>query len=482
MKRWVLFLSIVAACGGTGVTPPDKVIASPDQKHALVISPSGAVRSLDLTGSTVAKADHLANAALGTFSRHGEVLLTSDDAGHSFTFHVAGGAPVDLGSTLWAQISADGEHVAYLTNAASCTGAGPVARGALSCADLEVVSSNGGSPVKVASGIRLYVQDGGLVGTFDQWMFADDDHLLFSDKTGALFSVPIGSGAAQTISPSFLDVPNEPLPDAVIWSLLEDGSLIFYDDQAGTHVTGPDGKSQVQIAADFAQPSCVQIDQKTRGRCALTPDGKSLLLIEQAQPLVVLNGQPVFNPNPTPGFRLEVVPLADPAGAKTTVIDSPAPVFFANPAGGLVFHDQEMNLVARDASGAQTRILSAPGTVNGDLISLEQLSPGLGWLRLDSLSSSAGCTGCLQVSYVSTIDGTRWTVSDAEGPLPVHQAGWSPDGARVLVIGRDGTLFVMAASGGALTAVDQGVDDFTWIDGQHAVIQQAAKTSVRAIP
>ncbi|HUJ26838.1 MAG TPA: hypothetical protein VLW85_12515, partial [Myxococcales bacterium] len=112
-----LLLLLIAACSSSSIN--DKVLASPDQRHALFFSPLETARSVDvITGLTVAQAEGLVP---GVFSRNGQVLLSWTDQGHLVTLRVDGGAPVDLGPSIdRGRISDDGAHVAWLAKVADC--------------------------------------------------------------------------------------------------------------------------------------------------------------------------------------------------------------------------------------------------------------------------------------------------------------------------------------------------------------------------
>ncbi|HUJ27069.1 MAG TPA: hypothetical protein VLW85_13680, partial [Myxococcales bacterium] len=367
-----------------------------------------------------------------------------------------------------------------------------------------VVSSAGGESAKVASGVRIWVEGGREAGILDDYQFAGNGFIVFDDDTGSLYSAPVDGSAppfqvAPRLGQSSGNDSNVPVP----WRLLVDGR-IFFNDFAGTYLAGPDGRNAVLFDSDQGLPWCGIRPDGFLDRCAVSSDGKSVLLSYATPDLTEAGGKLSVNPDAGQAFWLKQVSLDDPAGPKPRIDSSRAETVFAAD-DAVVFYDAGGNLVRRTADGAQALLLAPGPAPLLNVLQYQDVSPDLRWSFFGEDRGprpfADPCFNCSYGTFVSLVDGTRWEPMDPKGGrLQLWQEGWSPDSSRLLIIGpvartnqastdAGGTLYVVASTGGPLTPIDENVDHFTWVDDRHAVIERMtghghfpAGTFVREIP
>jgi len=155
----------------------------------------------------------------------------------------------------------------------------------------------------------------------DDYQFAGNDHLIFTNDTGSLFSTPTdGSAPKILLAPTLGVTEHADLPVDVPWLVLAEGSRVFFVDPAGTHMTNPDGSNPLPIDTYASLPYC-HYDVGAWTRCAVSTDGKSVLMTSSAPGTFMGKGgkvQPATSSQP--GCRFKVLTLGE-----TPTLSRPSP-------------------------------------------------------------------------------------------------------------------------------------------------------------
>jgi hypothetical protein len=107
-------------------------------------------------------------------------MVSRTQLGHLLVFHVDDGTLVDFGySPDNGRISSDGSLLAHLVYRLGCAVPQPSDDLDILCFDIYVSSSDGRTQVQVGDGLRVLLDD---------YQFAGNGHLIFTNDTGSLFS------------------------------------------------------------------------------------------------------------------------------------------------------------------------------------------------------------------------------------------------------------------------------------------------------